>query len=231
MNGGQQWTDLPLNSWSQGEQLCLSRAHYCQSALLHSPSIGSDEEGNLWVVLLILDGCSTQRKHLPPSLAPSDYSHDPSRAWPADKHISWRWRIWEVHIILYDSLLLHWTGCHDLGSSLWGKKVFSRKFYLGWTVLWGWDSGVTHNSFDEWGTVMGLCKLFIIPHGSHMALQHLQSNFYWARVWRVAQEWWGGSGKGFRASLLAPVLPLLQPPPIVHHCVSCPLSCHCLLSG
>lgn len=144
---------------------------------------------------------------------------------------SWKWRIWKVHIILYDSLLLHWTRCHDLGSNLWGKKVFSRKFYLGWTVLWGWDSGVIHNSFDEWGTVMGLCKMFITPHGSHMALQHLQCHFYWTCVWRVAQEWWGESRKGFRASLLASVLPLLQPSSIVHYCVSCPLSCHCLLCG
>lgn len=229
MNGGQEWTDLPLNSRSQGEQLHLSRAQYCQSAFLHSPSIGSDEEGNLWVVLLILDGCSTWGKHLPPSLAP-DYIHNPSRAWPADKHILEMENMRSSHHpIWYElSLLLHWTRCHDLGSNLWGKKVFSRKFYLGWTVLWGWGTGVIHNSFDDWGTVMGLCKMFISPHGRTWLCNTFRVIF----TGHVCGEWlkngWGGSGRGLGASLLASVLPLLHPSPIVHHCVSHPLSCHCL---
>lgn len=96
-------------------------------------------------------------------------------------------------------------GIKSLEAACGENKVFSRKFYLGWTVLWGWDSGVIHKGFDEWGTVMGLCKMFISPHGSHRALQHLQSHFYWAHVWRVAREWVGWEWRSLGESLLASV--------------------------
>lgn len=41
--------------------------------------------------------------------------------------------------------------------------------------------------------------MFIIPHGTHRAMQHLQSNFYWVCVWRVAQEWAGWEWKRLRS--------------------------------
>lgn len=58
---------------------------------------------------------------------------------------------------------------------------------------------------------MGLCKMFISPYGSHLALQHLQSHFYQACVWRVAQKWVGWEWKRLR-SITAGLCLALTPP-------------------